>query len=253
MKLFQFFLAILIGLFACKQNKNSTTESDNKKDKTVSEINLDFVRTYEGQIDSKHNILLKLTSNGGNLKGNYFYKTEGVSIQVEGKVDRYGEMVLNEFDNKGNQTGLFKGRFVNNNNKIEGNWSKPNGEKLAPFILIESNTPYESLEKQILNDKYSFLSGSYETKENASVSTATINYLGDSKIRFEIITVTQNCTGDVNGTVLIDKNGFGRFSGENCNNLTFKFSKEKLTINEIDCSGLHGFHCSFNGNYFKTK
>lgn len=128
-------LIAIIAFSACKKTKDQSNQQ-------ASNIQLDFVKTFEGQIDNKYDIILKITSNEGQIDGNYCYKSVGTNIQVKGSLDTNGNLTLNEFDTKGNQTGLFSGKMVNNN-KIEGNWSKPNGDKEKPFLLIESNSNYE--------------------------------------------------------------------------------------------------------------
>ena len=53
-------------------------------------------------------------------------------------------MILKEFDKIGNQTGNFEGN-IEGENKISGNWSKPNGDNQVGFVLLETNTDYNSV------------------------------------------------------------------------------------------------------------
>lgn len=105
----------------------------------IDTINTDFTKTFEGQIENKYDIQMKLISNNGNITGYYFYKNIGDNIEIKGNVDSQGKISISEFDKKGNQTGAFKGEMLNEN-KIQGTWSKPNGSNSKPFFLLISNS-----------------------------------------------------------------------------------------------------------------
>lgn len=246
------FVAV-IGLSACNQTQNDSEKTTEKSNKIAPSVQIDFVKTFEGQINNKHDIVLKITSNNGQITGNYFYKTVGTDIQVKGNLDNHGEFTLNEYDSKGNQTGLFRGTIVNNN-KIEGNWSKPNGDQAMSFVLIESNSQYESSKTQINDEKYKSISGQYDFEYNSagvSYASVKIEYSGNKKFTFEISTAHESgCTGEVSGTATIDDSGIGKYSGDGCKLLTFKFTSKKLTIDETECD-LHGMRCGFSGEYLK--
>jgi hypothetical protein len=251
------FVAI-IGLFACNENHTDSEKTTEQSNKVAPSVQLDFVKTFEGQINNKYDIVLKITSNSGKITGNYFYKTEGTDIQVKGNLDNLGKFALYEYDSKGNQTGLFSGTMVNNN-KIEGNWSKPNGDKAMTFVLIESNSQYESSKTQINDEKYKSISGYYESEFNSTdtgsfyYASVNIEYSGNNKFTFEIATGHESgCTGMAFGTATIDYSGIGKYSGDGCKLLTFKFTSTKLTIDETECD-LHGMRCYFSGEYLKTK
>jgi hypothetical protein len=244
-----------IGLTACNETKTDSEKATGQSNQISPSVQLDFVKTFEGQINDKLDIVLKVTSNNGQITGNYFYKTVGTDIQVKGNLDNTGKITLNEYDSKGNQTGLFSGTFLNNS-KIEGNWSKPNGDRSMSFVLIESNSQYESSKSQINEEKYESLSGQYDFEYNSageSYASVKIKYSGNKKFTFEILVGSKSgCTGEVSGTGTIDNNGLGKYSGNGCKLLTFKFNSTKLTIDETECA-LHGASCSFSGEYLKTK
>ena len=243
-------------LLACNQSKSDSEHSAIQANSSNSkDIQLDFVKTFEGQVNNKYDIVLKISSNNGGITGNYFYKSSGTDIKVKGNLNGEGKLSLSEFDSQGNQTGIFNGTMANNN-KIEGNWSKPNGEKEMSFVLLESNSQYESLKKQITDQKYESITGQYDFEYNAagvSFASIGIKYSGNNKFKFEITTGHESgCTGEVSGIATIDNNGVGRYSGEDCKLLTFNFSSSKLIIDESDCQ-LHGARCSFAGEYLKSK
>ena len=248
------FVAV-IGFSACNQIPTDSEKAIEQSNQESPNVHLDFVKTFEGQINNKHDIVLKITSNSGQIAGNYFYKTVGKDIQVKGDLDNQGKITLNEYDSKGNQTGLFSGKMLNNS-KIEGNWSKPNGDKAMLFALIESNSQYESSKKQINDDKYKSISGQYDFEYNSagvSYASVKIEYSENNKFTFEISTAHESgCDGEVSGTATIDDSGIGKFSGDGCKLLTFKFTSTKLKIDETECD-FHGMRCGFSGEYLKTK
>jgi hypothetical protein len=249
------FFVSVIGLSACNQVQTDSVKTKEQSNQVEPIIQLDFVKTFEGQINNKYDIVLKITSNGGQIAGNYFYKTAGDDIQVKGNLDYQGKLILDEYDSKGNQTGRFNGIMVNNN-KIEGNWSKPNGVKKMSVVLIESNTQYESSKPQINNEKYDSITGQYDFEFNsdgASYASVKIEYTGNKRFKFEIATAHESgCTGEASGTATVDENGIGKYSADGCKLLTFKFASRKLTIDETECF-LHGMRCDFSGEYLKTN
>lgn len=216
-------------------------------------VELDFVKTFEGQIDNKYDIVLKITSNSGQMTGSCFYKKVGTDLQIKGHLDHQGQITLNEYDSKGNQTGLFSGVMVDDN-KIEGNWAKPNEDSAMPFVLIESKSPYESLKIKINDDQVKSISGKYEYKSGESYASVDIEYKGNKEFTFEMSTENGiRCTGEVSGTATIDESGIGNYSSDDCESLTFRFTSTKLTIDETECDDLHGLGCWFSGNYLKAK
>lgn len=106
-------------------------------DKNNSQVN--FSKVYEGQIDKQYEIVLKLNKKGDSLDGEYYYTKYNSTIQLKGTI-KDNIVVLNEFDKNGNQTGVFNGELKEN--KIEGLWSKPNGEKSKNFFIQETDKSY---------------------------------------------------------------------------------------------------------------
>jgi hypothetical protein len=272
------FIAI-IGFSACKKSNESVDNPTN--------IQLDFVKTFEGQIDNKYDIILKITSNEGQIDGNYFYKSVGTNIQVKGNLDINGDLKLNEFDTKGNQTGLFNGKMVNNN-KIEGNWSKPNGDKEKPFVLIESNSNYE-LSKKVKNkqakpkydadalneikkyyhEQYNIYEGKhtkFEDEFNNIYQTRTYRHVSDEEDEFEYAIVSiyiplEKDTkslfyGDLNNDGLQDlvvavSTEIGAGFDQPAELFVFLNQNNKLTL--IDVAEIHGLtHCE-DGYFWPTK
>jgi hypothetical protein len=237
-------LLVLILITSCKNSEKQK------------EISIDFVKTLEGKISDQFQIIMKLTSENGNINGNYFYKKVGGNIKLKGEIKKNGAIILNEFDEVGNQTGIFKGT-IDENSKIVGTWSKPNGEKEMSFILLESNSSYET-EQKTIKDKNDItnLSGLYKSPYDDGktlIGEVKIKILEGKKFSFEIsIAETRTeCFGGLEGIGIINDDGIGNYSGENCGNLSFKFRQNKLEITETDCAGYHGMRCTFDGEYIK--
>src|SRR5215208_5432596 len=67
------------------------------------------MRHFKGSIGSSLDLQMKLVRNGDVLTGSYFYQKVGTRIDLRGSVDKDGNLTLEEFDQSGKQTGLFKG------------------------------------------------------------------------------------------------------------------------------------------------
>jgi hypothetical protein len=88
---------------------------------------------FKGSIGSSLDLQMKLVRTGDQLAGSYFYQKIGTRINLRGNVDKDGNLTLEEFDQAGKQTGLFKGIWTVDASdgliSFAGNWSKPPGEK----------------------------------------------------------------------------------------------------------------------------
>ncbi|HEX6718440.1 MAG TPA: DUF3298 and DUF4163 domain-containing protein [Pyrinomonadaceae bacterium] len=88
---------------------------------------------FKGSIGSSLDLQMKLVRNGDQLAGSYFYQKVGTRIDLRGNVDKDGNLTLEEFDQGGKQTGVFKGLWTADPNDglvtLAGNWSRPPSEK----------------------------------------------------------------------------------------------------------------------------
>lgn len=86
------------------------------------ERKLDFVLYFRVESDGK-------------ATGAYYYIDKGQSLKLVGQ--REGQnLTLNEYDENGNKTGVWKGRF--DSRGFEGTWSTPNGSRSFPFTSAAS-------------------------------------------------------------------------------------------------------------------
>src|SRR5262245_23540333 len=90
---------------------------------------------FKGSIGDALDLQMKLMRNGDQLNGSYFYTKVGTKIDLKGRVDKDGNLTLEEFDPSGKQTGVFQGLWKTEGPDgpitIAGNWSKPAGDKAA--------------------------------------------------------------------------------------------------------------------------
>ncbi len=91
------------------------------------------IKHFKGSIGSSLDLQMKLVRTGDQLAGSYYYQKIGTRIDVRGNVDQAGNLTLEEFDQGGKQTGLFKGLWTVDASdgmiNLAGNWSKPPSEK----------------------------------------------------------------------------------------------------------------------------
>lgn len=98
------------------------------------------IKFFKGSIGSALGLQMKLVRQGDSLSGNYFYQKVGTKIDLKGTVDKDGNVLLEEFDPSGKQTGVFKGLWKTDSENlinIVGNWSKPNDSKQTAFSVHE--------------------------------------------------------------------------------------------------------------------
>ena len=102
---------------------------------------------FRGMISSL-SIEMQLLRDGERLTGTYFYPRIGKNISLTGTIDKDNNVTLNEADESGKQTGVFKGKWqtaVDSPDpsiyEIEGKWSKPDGSKQTEFTVTQQ--PYQ--------------------------------------------------------------------------------------------------------------
>jgi hypothetical protein len=111
---------------------------------------------FKGSIGSALGLQMKLVRESDKLAGTYFYQKVGTKIDVRGTVDSGNNLVLEEFDANGKQTGVFKGIWKTGDQglvEIAGDWTRPNSAKGTPFSLeqepIEFTNGVEIVARQI--------------------------------------------------------------------------------------------------------
>lgn len=238
---------------SCRQSSSKSTQDESLEKIAKPKVNLDFVKTFEGQINEKYDVIMKLTSNSGQITGTYFYKNVAESIELSGALNSDQSLTIYEYNRAGMQTGVFKGHLINGN-KIEGSWTKANGSSSLPFYLIESNSQYESEKSSLQTQKYNRIAGNYENENNSDnyFGSAKFTNLGNGNFNFTVTVIKgASCSGEVTGQISLNDESKAYFSDENCETLEFKFSNDYVIIKEVSICDYHGANCTFNGKYRK--
>lgn len=119
----------------------------------------DWLNNYTGDIDGKYKIGMTLIYHGDKVNGLYFYNKYLKDIKLLGKIFNRNQIIFNEYDNQGNITAVFKGRFIEyayqdprkqfgdsdsslDMEIIVGTWEKIADKKKMPFYLSLSNATY---------------------------------------------------------------------------------------------------------------
>jgi uncharacterized protein DUF3298 len=156
------FVAVVCFLNACQKQPRSTQQVTNVESTPQQQAAAGGVtpaletKYFRGSIGSALGLQMKLTRDGQKLLGSYYYQKIGKKIDLRGSVDETGNIVLEEFDAGGKQTGTFKGLQTTNESgliDIAGSWIRPNGNEQIAFSLhqepIEFTGPVEIAGKQI--------------------------------------------------------------------------------------------------------
>src|SRR3989442_5435591 len=69
-------------------------------------------REFIGTINNTLRVRIRLSQSGNILSGSYAYERVGKSLKLNGAMTSEKEFYLNEFDERGRQTGKFEGNFV---------------------------------------------------------------------------------------------------------------------------------------------
>ncbi|MGI9067575.1 MAG: DUF3298 domain-containing protein [Pyrinomonadaceae bacterium] len=150
-RLKQFFIPFLLiaflGLTACKktsapadQTATSPLSASELQHAAGGTTPAGITKYFKGSIGSALGLQMKLIREGEKLTGSYSYQKVGTPINIRGTIDKDGNVVIEEFDSGGNQTGTFKGLWNEDDNgliAIAGNWTKPNSDKKTAFSLHE--------------------------------------------------------------------------------------------------------------------
>ena len=89
-------------------------------------------REFVGTINNTLRIRIRLSQSSKVLSGSYAYERIGKSLRLNGEMTSEKEFYLNEYDEGGNQTGKFEGKFVSKD-WIEGTWVSTSTKKEMPF------------------------------------------------------------------------------------------------------------------------
>jgi len=188
-------LSLSLWFLGCTQEQSSTNLSESKSD-----IPTDFIKTFEGQIGGKHDIVMKITANDANITGGYYYKKHQSELQLKGEI-KNDSIFLQEFNDNKDLTGIFRAKLVNEN-KIEGIWSKLDGSKATELLLLASNTTYTPKKLKEKKPKINIAGEwigekppNYTTPDgtfDGHPASMSVNYIGANRYKFIITQGTPN-------------------------------------------------------------
>ena len=95
--------------------------------------------TFQGSIRDLE-VEMELRRDGETLAGSYRYVGKKGRLTLKGAVGRGGDFSLQEFDENGNQSGVFNGRWGEDDAgaaELNGTWTKPDGSGALQFSLAE--------------------------------------------------------------------------------------------------------------------
>jgi uncharacterized protein DUF3298 len=140
-------LIAFLGLTACRRTAAPTDQTATSQPATANyqpaaggTTPVGMTKYFKGSIGSTLGLQMKLVREGEKLTGSYSYQKVGTPINIRGTIDKDGNVVIDEFDSGGNQTGAFKGIWKEDESgliAIAGNWTKPNSDKKTAFSLHE--------------------------------------------------------------------------------------------------------------------
>jgi hypothetical protein len=215
-------------------------------------------RQFTGTINKTIRIRMTLRQDEQMLTGSYYYEKVGKDIVLNGSVNEQ-QVVINEFDDGGKPTGVFKGRFVTSDS-IEGVWTSADGAKSFPFSLVASGATAAT------SSTATGIDGRYERVDTKGriekVSGAEINVKmlanGMTQIQGEATLVIDARrgnvrTGTVGGAFKLAGNKLSVREGDDeysCR-MTVVFGAGKLEVTE-DNGQCGGLGVSFIGEYKRT-
>ena len=213
-------------------------------------------REFAGTINKTIKIRMKLSQDGNEIHGVYYYEKVGKELQLNGSVS--GEQVtLKESDQNGNQTGIFKGRFVNAD-LIEGTWTNTDGTKTFFFsVRAGSSEPRTLASPSSVGGQYKRLNA--RGKLDYHSAEIDVQLLEDGRVRVQGDATwvgnpdTGNVnTGQIDGTFTLQDNKviYKDEGGEYACRFTMTFARDFLIVTE-DNGNCGGLNVSFDGRYKK--
>lgn len=110
---------------------------------------------YKGTINTNIPIRMSIYPLGKDIVGTYYYEKHGKEIRLQGKSGEKN-IVLYEYDEMGENTGIFQGT-MSTVEKIEGTWTSADNKTSYPFVLsLEGSIPgaeYGKRYAKVLNNK----------------------------------------------------------------------------------------------------
>src|SRR5256884_7897129 len=146
-------IGVVIASGACRRQSQSVPQTANsnlavtQEKPAGGEASVGERSYFRGTIAAGANNLkieMTLGRDGERATGSYFYPKVGKNIELNGTIDKDGNVDLQEKDDSGKETGVFKGKWkaaVEPNElgmaNIAGKWSRPDGSKETTFEMTQ--------------------------------------------------------------------------------------------------------------------
>jgi hypothetical protein len=213
-------------------------------------------REFVGTINTTLKVRMRLSQSGTRLTGSYAYERIGKSLRLTGAMTSERDFYLNEFDERGTQTGRFEGQFVSKD-WLEGTWSSTGTKRGMPFSAWADDG------RQVpAADPHDRVSGQYRRVDNSDGfdrDSAALNLwlLKDGQVRVagDSSWIGSERTGYVNvghidGIVALqdDKLSFKDGSEDSECRFTITWAGDALVVTDdnLRCGGLN---VTFDGRY----
>lgn len=135
-------------VYAANNNSAGSSEVANSNDynrhaDTKPPVSNENVKTFLGDLSNKR-IEMNLTRDGNNLSGKYKYEKIGKDLNLSGTIDATGNFTLQETDEAGNKTGVWKGVWKETDGRVTltGKWKSPKGGSELVFSADELVTNF---------------------------------------------------------------------------------------------------------------
>ncbi len=127
---------VLLSVILLHSCTPSTTTENTPPTTATAQNNLDFQKVYTGTIGKDLEVVFDLKSKGGVVSGVYFYKNQGIDIDLAGTTAGK-ELTLSEMDNSGVQKAVFA--LTRKGTNLKGEWKDGSTGKTLPVSLTETN------------------------------------------------------------------------------------------------------------------
>jgi hypothetical protein len=136
--LIKYFITLIAFLITINTQGQSNIE--------IGIVRPDYLYEMNGKIgDLDIDMFYRISQN--TITGYYYYEKYDQPINILGLI-KNDTILIYEFDNEINKTGLFKG-FVTNNSVFNGNWINLKSNKKTPFELKGTITPFKNLKCEV--------------------------------------------------------------------------------------------------------
>jgi hypothetical protein len=216
-------------------------------------------REFVGTINKTLRVRIRMSRSGNVLSGSYAYERIGTSLRLSGAMTSAKEFYLNEFDERGRQTGKFEGAFASND-WLEGTWSATGTKREMPFsawAIDGRKVPAANVDDRV-SGEYKRVNKTGEFDRDIAVLDLWLLKDGEVRVLGYSSWVGDETSGNVNvgnEEGIVERQGSKvLFKGEGDDDcrftITFGVNSVLVTDDNLKCGGLN---VSFDGTYRKVE